>query len=364
MKRYKRIDGVNWQAMAIEDTQSRIKGFLMDAVESGRSVSDIRDGVRSIIADLLDSLDSEQIKAEAATSLPLFAERIYHMFLVIAAYRQDYAAKAGVTVEQAKDALAEGEPPLPPRHAYVLPDDIADPDDDPLTYNRNQQANDYFRDYQRKVRKALLDIIHLEAKPDYDARVNLRNIAEMTVRYEEQMRRLNNLSQKGVRLVWIEPHANCSERCAPWQGRLYSLDHTTGTTEDGERFEPLENAMNVETVTKRGKVYKNGCITGYNCRHKLSPYKPGQKPVEIPAAVIDKQRRIEAEQRAMERQLRVYKEAAYLHGGFELKRAADCRKKARELSAKYKAFCIKNEIPFVRERTRILSWEDIYLRHV
>ena len=83
-------------------------------------------------------------------------------------------------------------------------------------------------------------LVKADAKEDYSTNVNLRNIAEMQIRYEHQQDMIQSLRDNGTRLVYIVPHANASERCEKYQvggslhpSGLYSLDGTTGTTAEG-----------------------------------------------------------------------------------------------------------------------------------
>ena len=89
-------------------------------------------------------------------------------------------------------------------------------------------------DYQKKVRTAVKELaddpagltrIDKNGKP---YKINLRNFAEMRVRYTENLKDVAELKSKGTKLVWTSSHQDASPRCAPWQGRLYSLDGTSG----------------------------------------------------------------------------------------------------------------------------------------
>lgn len=91
----------------------------------------------------------------------------------------------------------------------------------------------------------------------------LRNRAEMYVRHEAQQASIDEMRASGVKLVWASSHIDCSKRCAPWQGKLYSLDGTYGEI-NGHQYQPLENAVNVYVTTKAGRVWKNGLL-GFNC---------------------------------------------------------------------------------------------------
>jgi hypothetical protein len=89
---------------------------------------------------------------------------------------------------------------------------------------------------------------------------SLRNRAELEVRYNGHLENIRNLREQGNKLVIASSHADCSERCAKLQGRVYSLDGTYGVTPDGRKFEPLENATDVNTQPKQVRYGKKACL--------------------------------------------------------------------------------------------------------
>ena len=56
----------------------------------------------------------------------------------------------------------------------------------------------------------------------------------MEVRYEANLQDVAKLKEEGVKLVMASSHADASLRCAPYQGKLYSLDGSSGKTADGK----------------------------------------------------------------------------------------------------------------------------------
>lgn len=98
-------------------------------------------------------------------------------------------------------------------------------------------------------------------------RNSLRNRTEMEVRYNDHLNSIEELKASGHKLVICSVHSDCSERCSHWQGRIYSLDGTYGTTSDGKSYIPLEVATDVYYTTRVGRVYKNGLL-GFNCFDK------------------------------------------------------------------------------------------------
>lgn len=228
------------------------------------------------------------------------------------------------------------------------------------TYSTATPTGRYFKEYMAEVKAQLDKIVLLSAKPTYSDRVNLLNIAEMTVRYEDSLSQIEKKKENGTRLVYVEPHANCSERCSHWQvggdrhkSGLYSLDGTKGYSEDGQWFVPLETAMDQFVTTKSGRTYRNG-LFGFNCRHRLVDWEKGNKPIPIPAEVIEKRRKAEEKQRQIEREYRQLREAATLYRGFPgLEGAAKwAREKAAALRKEYEAFTQRNDLVMYDDRLK------------
>ncbi len=148
----------------------------------------------------------------------------------------------------------------------------------------------------------------------------------------------------------ISAHANCSKRCEAAQGKLYSLDGTSGTI-DGVSYRPLEEVTEVYVTTKSGKTYRNGIIYGFNCRHYLITYKEGTKPIEVSAETIEEQRRINNTQRAMEREVRYYRDKAVTEPTKEARKEA--RLQAKAAYSRYKEYSKRNKVAYYESRVSI-----------
>jgi hypothetical protein len=92
---------------------------------------------------------------------------------------------------------------------------------------------------------------------------------------------------------------------------------------------------------------------GFNCRHKLVPYKKGNKPKEIPADVVARRRAVEEKQRAMERAIRVQKRKAIVQKNINPKASKEANEKAKQLTKDYEGFSREHNAPFYRERTSV-----------
>lgn len=211
----------------------------------------------------------------------------------------------------------------------------------------------YYKDvWDQKVKPTidrLIESVALDPN-DYSGRNSLRNLAEMETRYQAHLDRIEELKASGIKLVVCSSHADCSDRCAPWQGRVYSLDGTYGVV-DGHRYVPLELATEIYYTTKAGRTYKNGLL-GFNCRHELRPYE-GQLLPTISAEERKAEYAVTLRQRAMERAVRRKRVEALMLKDINKTWYLEARKKAATLYANYMKYSKENERAFYPMRTAI-----------
>lgn len=219
-----------------------------------------------------------------------------------------------------------------------------------VEYGREWHDADYRKRLKAAYTRYLTYLADDEAK--YSRRVSLRNLAEVEVRRQEIAQMLYRFRQQGVRYAWASSHADCSERCSHWQGKLYSLDGTYGT-ENGHTFQPIENAINV--IDRYGNI--NG-LFGYNCRHRLIPYTSGSRPPrDYSAAQMKRERAIDQRQRQMERIVRNWKMRGYVLRGENAEASKKAFDKAREWTRRYEEYSHANGRAFYRERIQVMTEE-------
>ena len=188
---------------------------------------------------------------------------------------------------------------------------------------------------------------------DVSGRNTLRNRAEMEVRYNAHLEQIAALREQGVNLVICSTHADCSERCRPWQGRVYSLDGTRGRTDDGRSYVPLEEATDIYYTTKAGKTYKNGLL-GFNCRHFLVPYKSGYRFPKPNAAEERREYEITQEQRRLETVVRKWRTKAVEYKNTDRENYLKARSNAIAANKAYIAFSKQNNRAYYPSRTALL----------
>ncbi len=212
--------------------------------------------------------------------------------------------------------------------------------------------------YRSKVKAAYAQIANGLAKSDglLEKGRSLRNSAEIEARHQATVSDIDKFKQDGVELVWVSSHINCSERCAPWQGRLYSLNGTSGVI-DGKKYVPLETATEIYQTTKTGKVWRNG-LFGFNCRHYMTPYSANsQPPMEYNAKQMKIERVKDLEQRKAERAIRREKEKGFLLRSVDYNEAKKKWEIARKMEDDLKEFCRKNKRPYYPQRSQIMTEE-------
>lgn len=213
---------------------------------------------------------------------------------------------------------------------------------------------EYAETYEKKV-KPVFDRLEAEAARDPDdttGRNTLRNRAEMEVRYADHLRTIDDFKAAGVKLVIASTHSDCSKRCAPWQGRVYSLDGTSGTTPDGRQYVPLEKATDVIYTTKAGKTYKNGLL-GFNCRHYLVEYKDDLRFTKQSEETEQKEYKITLKQREYERTIRDLKVKAIESKGTNKDEYTRAVKAYKAKTSEYIDYCHGNNRAYYPSRIKI-----------
>ena len=215
-------------------------------------------------------------------------------------------------------------------------------------------------DYAKQVKKKI-EQLGKEPTVTYEPGkkpISLWQKAELDVRYEGQMKMLDDPKKEGVQYAWTSSHPDCSKRCAPWQGKLMDLtNHAKGpnhqvTTIDGHPVYSL-----IDIMAKTDKYgYNNNIICGFNCRHHLIPYKEGEYgPKQYTEKDVAKQRRIEEHIRLMEREIREMKSDALLfEKAGQIKIAKSINNRVKILVSKYKAFCEAHGYAWNEYRIKIL----------
>lgn len=338
--------GLNTQAQAIEEAQTKIRVAVRDGWLYGRTKAYINEQVQKIIREALLSIRLAVLREASYRSLNAFAERQYNTYL--RRFGRDTSILLALLVYADKSASKVSKS----NAETVLKNSAVEFETDMKGVPLQTYAKEYI---ETKVAPVINDLCRQFAldPDDISGRNSLRNRAEMEVRYNAHNEQITGLRAAGVKLVTCSVHADCSDRCYPWQGRVYSLDGTSGTTEDGKPYVPLETATDIYYTTKAGKTYKNGLL-GFNCRHTLMPYKAGMVIPYVSKETQEKENAINIRQRELERTVRAWETEAAMYKDINAQRYRQARTEAIKVRKEYIKFSHDNGRAYYPSRIELL----------
>ena len=260
-------------------------------------------------------------------------------------------------------AFRQVSPPKTPKEAYAIAKKVESGQFKVL----EPQFSDYktygsvnIQNYGIKLRKEIKRLANEQAgtMPIGKRPMTLWQKTELDMRSKSQMEMLDNVYTSENDLWWLSSHADCSERCAKWQGKLVSkslppTDETmwTGKKEGSRKVYSLNGIVNI--VDKYG--YKNNIIVGFNCRHRLIAYQKGTRPAQdYEGKDIKKERLINDKMRATERKIRSIKTESVLMREIDRNEALALKEKANVLYERYVAFAQKNQVAYYPDRCIII----------
>lgn len=156
------------------------------------------------------------------------------------------------------------------------------------------------------LEKGLNSIVYRDGR-----HVDIADYVRMVLRTTSTRAQLQGKSKRfaelGYDTVLISQYGGCSETCEPWQGRAYiddvftiwngEINGDSGKSRYCDKWFPL-----LSSAIRGGLFHPN-------CRHTMSLYIDGVTKIQppIPAEQMQRQRELEARQRAMERKIRKLK---------------------------------------------------------
>ena len=219
----------------------------------------------------------------------------------------------------------------------------------------------FIDDYQNRVNQEINNIANrsLTLRDKKNRRMSVRNLAEMEVRYQELIKDEERLKSKGVKYAYATSHSNASKRCSIWQGKLYIMDGSVGSTRLGQYIEgyvpkPIGKIDGIDYYSLADAIGHG--FLGYNCRHRMIAYKKGMTaPREYPAKFVDLERNREHYLRRLENQIRHAKRNYALSDDIELRKAY--QERSTSLQTLYKSKCNEYDYPIAEWRTRVSQIE-------
>lgn len=256
-----------------------------------------------------------------------------------------------------------------------------------IEYERGAQTRLY--DYTDDVSKTLVSVSDRIADGSLSATMvqnrngrevivhkSIRNMAEIETRYKNINEDLKKLDSKGIKFVVASSHADASERCQCWQGKIFLNDLDSIESRVMGEY-PGHKPQQTILGHIDGKPYyslKQACENGFlsfNCQHHLIAYYRGVAPRHYDLVKVKKERNLTMEQRNLESQIRKYKartetsvKGAIVNrknpntGEFEeFTQRQYNQMMSKFYQDKYQAFCKNNNLPEYRWRTRITEVE-------
>ena len=328
----------------VQTATTRVKAIISECVSKGIPDDELTKRLNEVIAveckRIKDAPFREQFRKALITSA-----RKWH-YQLMQTYRINDLNLENAVKNQAYNAELADLLSLPPYRKLIRFREMLDDGTNP--------GIPVIADYQKGVKLAIRAIAAEPAKVivTKDGRVYqmpARARAEMVVRYAAAIDGLQRLNEKGVKFCWISSHPNCSPRCQNYQGKLYSLFDKPIEIEgkmyglsgviDGIPYQPIDKALSGP------KDDGNGCLTGYNCRHRAIAYERGSRPpADYTEAEIKKAYAIDQKQRSFENRIRQMKqEEAQLRACGMTEEAKALRKKWRVLTRDYQIYSIQND---------------------
>lgn len=343
---------LNYQAIELEEAETKIRLIVKTEYLKGTPRAKINRLVLQVIDSAIKKITLPVLKEAGRKSLINFYNRQYMQISQIRGSNL-LVLLAIIKLNDSNSEIAKNMP-ISRAKAIVRQQMEAQGNINVRLYGSPMQK--FSKDYMEKNVKPILDRLTKQFPLDPDdvtGRNSLRNRAEMEARYNGHLENIEQLKEQGNKLVIASSHSDCSERCRKWQGRVYSLDGTSGVSPDGRKYVPLEKATDVYYTTKAGKTYKNGLL-GFNCRHYLVAYKDGYKFPKVSAEEEREQYKITLKQRELERDVRYWRTEAIMNKGVYNEYYKIARNSAIEANKQYIAFSKAKNRAYYPSRTKII----------
>ena len=173
--------------------------------------------------------------------------------------------------------------------------------------SRQQAVRKCIREFNEKGIPAFVDKRGRSWTPEAYVNMAMRNTARQTAEEVQTAR----CKDAGVNLIQIDSHSGARPKCAKDQGKIFSLDNTSGEVED-------LNGRKIRYYPWSSSSYgEPDGILGINCRHHKWPFIPGVSIQRyFPTEDFEENDRLYKQtqtQRAMERDVRKQKRECMLY---------------------------------------------------
>jgi len=344
----------------LNEVELKFKKIIVEDITNGVLVSKTSETLDKLIKEFADNIPNDynekknMIKALQASKRKLYNEFKLQINPSWNQARKQLEDRLGIKIYNQAQFFTALMNNLKVLNANLVPDVTE------TTTIAFQQGTPYIADYYRQFQSAINDLAESsigepppsKTEDKIKGAMSLRSLVEMNIRQNFHQEQFNNYKKAGKKLAWVSTHADCSKRCEKFQGKLYSLDGTSGTI-DGYKYDPIEKATDIFITTKNGRVWKNG-LFGFNCRHRLIDYDGNNKPpLDYTSKEIEKEREISNKQRSLERQIYKAKLEAELIRQANPERAKSLKQKAKKINKIYENFSKNNNHAFFPTRVTI-----------
>ena len=192
----------------------------------------------------------------------------------------------------------------------------------PITFGDEEDTFGFYQAITQRVKKATMEITNNPISNN-----GLFGQAEVDAMRRRQEAQIDAIAASGNNLVLVSSHADCSILCQPYQGRLYSLDGTSGIASDGRSYTPLADAVGSTKLMHR------------YCKHTFLPYKPNVAAPVFSKEEMDAEADITATQRQMERKGRYLFDRWISWDGIDGRKAEEYRDKYNDVVDEYIKWC-------------------------
>jgi hypothetical protein len=344
----------------LNEVETKFKKVIVEDITNNVPVNKTSETLDKLIAEFSKNIPDEfQEKKNMVLALKFSKRKLYNEFKLRInpswdRARKELEAQLGIKIYNQAQLLQTLMSNLRKLDAALVPDVSKE------TTVIFQKGTPYIANYYQQFQQAIGDLAEqsiTEPLPEttegkVKGAMSLRSLVELNIRQKFHQDQFETFRKNNKKLAWVSTHADCSERCEKFQGKLYSLDGTSGTI-DGYKYEPIEKATDIFVRTKNGRVWKNG-LFGFNCRHRLIEYEDKtQPPLDYTSDEIAKEREITNKQRYMERLIFKKKLEAKLIVKFNPDRARSLNVSAKDLNQQYQAYSKKNNHAFYPTRVAI-----------
>ena len=380
-------------ALIVEEANTKVQEIINDAIMFGYSKIYAKSLIQNLVEDTTKKLEQENASDYLieSTKIAILKAFMKGWLTVIAILEKnlnkDNLGVIGKLVEQMKTANK----PLVLQADKGISIDVFD-NNVGIAKAGIKNIRDYitdtelggtsrFSNYKTMLQNTLIEVKNNIANgtltlTDSLGRVkSIRNMAEIETRYQMINQDLLRQGIKQNEFVIASSHADASERCSWWQGKIFLMDLDISSRPMGQ-YNGKPNQTILGYID--GKPYyslleacQNGFLS-FNCQHRLIKYYKGAAPIQYNMVNVKNARNLTIRQRAMENTIRQWKRKEKLSDRvLKVNRTNPLTGKVEQFTEyewnvlnsklwqdRYRDFSKSHGLPVYEWRTRITEYES------